>query len=209
MGCIYKITNKINNHLYIGQTSRTIKLRWIDHLYSAYNHRSYKGKDQYYYPIHAAIRKYGEENFQITEIEECENSLLNEREKYWIEYYNSYKNGYNASLGGDGHQKYNYDEIVEYYLNHNNSLKETCLHFNIYDQIVYTALKTKNIDYKNLPKTHGKKVGKKIKLIELNIIFNSMAEIDEYFHKKVHPNIRRCLNGTTKKAYGYHWQEVD
>lgn len=45
MGYIYKITNKINNHLYIGQTSRTIKLRWIDHLYSAYNHRSYKEKD--------------------------------------------------------------------------------------------------------------------------------------------------------------------
>ena len=35
-----------------------------------------------------------------------------------------------------------------------------------------------------------------------------MNEIDKYFNKVVHPNIRRCLNGTTKKAYGYTWKEV-
>ena len=36
-----------------------------------------------------------------------------------------------------------------------------------------------------------------------------MKEIDDYFGKVVHPNIRRCLNGITKKAYGYKWEEID
>lgn len=36
-----------------------------------------------------------------------------------------------------------------------------------------------------------------------------MTEIDNYFNKVVHPNIRRCLNGITKKAYGYTWKVVD
>jgi hypothetical protein len=35
-----------------------------------------------------------------------------------------------------------------------------------------------------------------------------MKDIDEYFNKIAHPNVRRCLNGMTKKAYGYHWREI-
>ena len=35
-----------------------------------------------------------------------------------------------------------------------------------------------------------------------------MKEINDFFGKDVHGNIRRCLNGTTKKAYGYHWKEI-
>lgn len=49
-----------------------------------------------------AIKKYGSENFHAEEIEECDNSLLNEREKYWINFYNSYSDGYNMTKGGEG-----------------------------------------------------------------------------------------------------------
>lgn len=81
---------------------------------------------------------------------------------------------------------------------------DTCKYFNVYDQIVYSALKSKNINYKHLINTSPKKkYNKKILLVEKNIIFNTMKEIDNYFGKIVHPNIRRCLNGITKKAYGY------
>jgi len=50
--------------------------------------------------IKRAIHKYGKENFIIEEIEKCNQELLNEREKYWISFYNSYENGYNSTLGG-------------------------------------------------------------------------------------------------------------
>ena len=59
------------------------------------------------------MNKYGIENFIIEEIEEVDVKELSIREIYWIEYYNSYKNGYNATLGGDGKILYDYDLIAE------------------------------------------------------------------------------------------------
>lgn len=95
MGYIYKITNKINQKVYIGLTSRSIEQRWQEHLRSV---ETLKEKR----PLYWAIAKYGKENFTIEQIEEVENDFLGEREMYWINYYNSYEQGYNATLGGDG-----------------------------------------------------------------------------------------------------------
>lgn len=46
-------------------------------------------------------------------------------------------------------------------------------------------------------------------MVEKNIIFNKISDTDKYFNKTVHPNIRRCLNKITEKAYGYHWKELE
>lgn len=51
-------------------------------------------------PIHRAIRKYGKHNFKIEIIEEVNIKQLDKREQYWIDYYQSYTKGYNATLGG-------------------------------------------------------------------------------------------------------------
>lgn len=206
MGFIYKITNKLNQKLYIGQTRNSIHRRWLDHCKSARNEQD---KD-HNAPLHLAINKYGEQNFIIEKIEECENSKLNEREIFWINHYNSFKNGYNAALGGLGHTKYDYDEIVNYYLLNGCSITKTCQHFQVYDQVVYTALNSKNINYKELSKRALgiKPVKSYIVLVEKNLVFKSMADIDIYLKKTAHPNIRRCLNGITEKAYGYHWKEI-
>lgn len=206
MGYIYKIINKQNGHSYVGQTRISIDSRWKRHCLVS----RYPNNEEYNFALHRAIRKYGESNFLIIQIEECPNEQLDEREIYWISYYDTYNHGYNEDKGGRGSWKYNYDDIVNYYLSHNFSIKDTCIHFNIYDQVVYSALKSKNIDYRTLnQKSHGKKVGKKIMLVEKNLIFNSMTDIDKYFGKQVHGNIRRCLNGVTKKAYGYTWKELE
>ena len=91
MGFIYKIWNEENDKLYIGQTSVGIKTRWSAHLKNYLTNNAV---------IYRAMRKYGAGSFHIEQIEECDNSLLDEREKYWIEYYDSYKNGYNSTPGG-------------------------------------------------------------------------------------------------------------
>lgn len=92
---IYRITNKINNKIYIGQTTQGLQVRWARHVISARN----KADN---YVFHNAINKYGPENFITEVLEYCTPEELNEREKYYIELYNSLvPNGYNIRLGGD------------------------------------------------------------------------------------------------------------
>ena len=100
MSCgIYMIENKINHHKYIG-LSKNIERRWKEHINKSKH--SLK-KDDMDKALYKAIRKYGEENFIFTILEECEEKELKEREKFWIEYYNTYKNrkDYNETPGGD------------------------------------------------------------------------------------------------------------
>ena len=96
MGYIYKISNDINDKVYIGKTTFNIEKRWNEHCKDSTIAR-YKSK-----PLYRAFNKYGIEHFKIESIEECNDEALNERESYWIEYYDSYHCGYNATLGGDG-----------------------------------------------------------------------------------------------------------
>lgn len=95
-GYIYKITNQINGKVYIGQTKRPIKQRWWEHKNASKN----KNNPGYDYPLYRAFRKYGIHNFKIEEIEKCTYDKLDEREIYWIKYFNSFHNGYNLTLGG-------------------------------------------------------------------------------------------------------------
>ena len=93
---IYKITNKVNGKVYIGQ-SVDIERRWKEHRQRPFNSNS----QQYNSPLYRAIRKHGLDNFIFQVIEEGLPSELNDKEIYWINYYNSYLNGYNLTLGGD------------------------------------------------------------------------------------------------------------
>lgn len=94
---IYCIENIINHKKYIG-LSKNCYRRWYDHKNKAFNSIEEDDKRK---PIYLAIRKYGLENFTFSIIEECPQEKLKEREIYWISYYDSYYNGYNATLGGD------------------------------------------------------------------------------------------------------------
>jgi group I intron endonuclease len=94
-GKIYKITNKINNKIYIGCTVNSIEKRYYEHLYRCFK-TDYKSK------LYNSIKKYGEENFYIELIEECDLSNIYEIEKKYIEQYDSFKNGLNSTFGGEG-----------------------------------------------------------------------------------------------------------
>lgn len=109
MAYIYLITNTLNNKVYVGKTVTTVAERYSKHLWSAKNEFDNCA-------IHHAMKKYGIEYFNVQELEKCDINLINEREQYWIQYYNSYINGYNETLGGDGNPKYNYAIIYSYFL---------------------------------------------------------------------------------------------
>lgn len=88
---IYKITNIQNNKVYIGQTIRPIKDRFHRHINDAMN-------DILDTHFARAIRKYGPESFSIEQIDSAESQdELNQREQYWIRYYNAIEDGYNET----------------------------------------------------------------------------------------------------------------
>ena len=94
---IYKATNLINGKVYIGQTINTLEYRKNQHF------REAKSKRRNTVYFHNALNKYGYENFKFEEIDSANTQQeLDEKERYWIKYYDSInKNkGYNLDSGG-------------------------------------------------------------------------------------------------------------
>jgi group I intron endonuclease len=113
MGDIYAIIRKDQNKIvYIGQTIRTYKRRWQQHKQVA------KYADSSRYALYAAIQKLGIDNFDPVLIEQCDNALLDEREKYWIKYYKTKveDGGYNLTDGGDTNSNRQKKHIYRYTL---------------------------------------------------------------------------------------------
>lgn len=99
---IYKITNKVNGKIYIGQTTKTLEKRKSQHLT-----RAKQGVQTH---LCQAIRKYGEKNFNFEVI--CrvfDKTVLNDLEIYFISYYDSIHNGYNMVDGGNNNIMFNSD----------------------------------------------------------------------------------------------------
>ena len=94
MAYIYKITNILNDKKYVGKTEKDLESRWKQHLYKATTDGPMV--------ISQAIRKHGKENFKFEVIEECLSEDVNKKESYWIGKLDTFENGYNSTLGGDG-----------------------------------------------------------------------------------------------------------
>lgn len=106
---IYKITNKINGKIYIGQTRQSIDIRFSCHCKKS---TATKGVSL----IANSIQKYGRDNFTIIKIDEAYSlPELNEKETYWINFYNSTNKtiGYNLMSGGrnSSHSQESKDKI--------------------------------------------------------------------------------------------------
>lgn len=94
---IYVVTNVTNGKKYVGQTRKTIRIRWAQHLTHA--------RQGTRVPFHFAIRKYGEDAFTVEQVAVCETlEWANYLEKTWVLLLNTTnrKFGYNATFGGDG-----------------------------------------------------------------------------------------------------------
>ena len=110
MSFIYKTTNCVNGKIYIGKATK--------------NDSTYLGSGL---KIKAAIKKYGKTCFIKEIIEECDTNIVSDREKYWIQFYNSTDDliGYNISSGGEGGDHYWSTLSADERVMHNHKISES------------------------------------------------------------------------------------
>lgn len=108
MAIIYKITNKINGKIYIGETTSSLEQRWKDHCRDGKNGSHNKSV------LHDAMHKYGIDNFSIEQIDEVPDEQRFEKETEYIIKYQSLisQRGYNIVLYGSGYGIYNADDFI-------------------------------------------------------------------------------------------------
>lgn len=95
-GIIYKATNIINEKVYIGQTIQTLHSRRT-------KHESNSRKEKPLYHFGRALKKHGLDNFKWEIVMSCNNrEELNDMERQCVTTFDSYQNGYNETLGGEG-----------------------------------------------------------------------------------------------------------
>jgi len=96
VGIIYKVTNTINNKVYIGQTVGSLHSRKAKHL-------SLANIEKPLNYFHKALKKYGIDSFKWEIIEYCDSKKeLDDMEFHYIKQHDSFRNGYNMTLGGEG-----------------------------------------------------------------------------------------------------------
>ena len=107
MGYIYLISNDVNDKKYVGQTIRDIYVRFDEHCFDSRSTSI----------IHTAIQDIGYQHFSIKLLETVDITKLEEREKYWVEYYDAYFNGYNGTpdggFGGAQRRDFSQIQVVE------------------------------------------------------------------------------------------------
>lgn len=204
---IYAIRNKINGKVYIGQSVNILQ-RWNDHKRRS-RYEEYEGN---HYPLYRAFKKYGVDNFEFILLEECNKNILNEREIYWIKKYNSYNDGYNATLGGGNScttsikiTEEEADNIKKLLMNTTLSQVEIAEKFNI-DQSNVSLINIGKIWYNQqlkypLRKQHGGKNAERVKNKKKKQLFSKCIDCG----KQITIGAIRCVECHKKTTRKIEW----
>ena len=214
MAYIYKITNTINNKVYIGKTEKTIKERFCEHC------REYQKESEAARPLYRAMKKYGPDNFIVEMLEEVPTELACEREQYWIFVYNSYKYGYNATIGGDGRPYVDRTLIIVTYSKLQN-ITETARVCNVSSDTVKTILNANNITNKTSSQIIKERLGKPVAMYSLEgtfiRIFLDCADAARYLIQNnltackfttIRAHISEAARGKRQTAAKYIWKFI-
>lgn len=210
-GYIYKITNKINGKAYVGKTTDTVQVRWEEHLRDSRRSRWANR------PLYSAIRKYGVDKFAVEVLEKVDLENLSERETYWIEYFHTYSDGYNATTGGDGKVLYDYDLIAKLLRDGRRYQEVSDIVGCCYDTVRFVAKKY-NIDYIAEPPTAKLCIPVEQYDLDGHYIqsFNSFSDAARWLFenkytrsvgREANTHISAVLKGKQKTAYGFIWKK--
>ena len=224
---IYYIENLINNKKYIGQ-SNNIKDRWRRHI-SELN----KNKHHNDY-LQKSWNKYGENNFMFEIIEYCSIENLDDREQYWIDFYNTMDRdfGYNLKTGGQNGGSIMSDETKEKMSisvknSYNNSNLRKTRSLNALEQWANPIIKEKILGKNNgmYGKHHSEESKKKmsehskgrkswrrnttpILCVETNIKYDDATDVKNKLGYDSSGILKAC-RGEFKTSYGYHWKFIN
>lgn len=209
---IYKITNRINGKVYIGQTTRPLTVRWKQHCNPANTNCI---------ALHRAIQKYGKENFTVEQIDvACDIDELNEKEIYWIKFYDSVNSekGYNLKVGGEHttmsdetrHRLGNGNRGKTFSEGQKRKMSESHKGSKMSKEAIAKSVATKRATgvyekIADIARINGKKCGKKVRCIETGKVYASITEA-ACENGVFRANISACLNGVTKTAGKLHWE---
>lgn len=217
MAYIYVITNNLNNKQYVGKTNFSIEKRWKEHQRDSLKNRCEKR------PLYNAINKYGVESFIIEELEKCSPDIAEQREQYWIEQLDTYKNGYNATLGGDGAKRLDYIQIINNYKELKNAAMVARIN-NCDVSTVLRILKDNDINVCSSDDVLKKIYSKRVKMLdkitkEVIAQFPSQVEAAKFliangYSKAANPfaisdKIGLVCRGKRKTANGFAWEYDD
>lgn len=205
MAIIYKIKNIVDGSVYIGATKRTLKKRWWEHKYNYGLPRYSK------FSLYIAMKEFGVENFSIEVLEECDDSLMDEKEIFWIEKFNSFKTGYNATFGGAGKSYIEKDKILKMWQEGKSVdaiAKETrydkgsvALYLKV-QGISETDIRDRSSEWSKVPVIMLDKDGNTIGE------FESQIEAGRYFGggRSIGSHISEVCRGMRKTCCGYRWK---
>lgn len=216
MAYIYEIINDVNGKKYIGKTEFDINKRFAEHCNDAFKERNENR------PLYRAMRKYGVEHFHIQLVEETDNP--EEREIYWIEEKQTFSNGYNATLGGEGKRYLDYDLIIRTY-NEVLNILETAKICKVSTKSVSNILNENNINIKSSYDILKERLRKSVGMydIETHSIliksFLSTGDAARYLIEnknttsskvdRVTAHIVQVCNDKRQSAYGYFWRYLN
>lgn len=212
MAYIYQIKNDLNDKSYIGKTNFSIEKRFKEHCNDAFK----LNKENR--PLYAAMRKYGIEHFHISVLEETQEPEI--RERYWIEKLQTFKYGYNATIGGDGTSYIDRQLVINTYKRLKNQ-REVAKQLGIHETSVHDILIEQQVDIISSDMINQEKFGKPVEMYSLKYeylrTFPSLRDAAQFLINTnqtncklttIRSHISEVCRGKRKTAAKYIWKFV-